>query len=89
MGQPFDLNPVAPLLGSVVEWFIETSRTSMLTFQIRPLRELSWEHLVAAPLLLDLLWPSFILTGWEQKRIEPGNTAFTPLDSFPILFRTV
>jgi membrane-bound metal-dependent hydrolase YbcI (DUF457 family) len=35
--------------------------------------------LIAAPLLLDLLWPFFLLTGWERVRIEPGNTAFTPL----------
>ena len=36
--------------------------------------------LMAAPLLLDLVWPFFLLTGWEQVRIDPGNTAFTPLD---------
>lgn len=35
--------------------------------------------LIAAPLLLDLLWPVFLLTGMERVRIEPGNTAFTPL----------
>jgi membrane-bound metal-dependent hydrolase YbcI (DUF457 family) len=35
--------------------------------------------LVAAPLLLDLLWPVFLLMGWERVNIEPGNTAFTPL----------
>jgi LexA-binding, inner membrane-associated putative hydrolase len=42
--------------------------------------------LIAAASLLDLLWPVFILLGWEQVRIEPGNTAFTPLDfiSYPI-----
>ena len=42
--------------------------------------------LMAAPNLLDLLWPIFLLLGWEQVRIEPGNTAFTPLDfvSYPI-----
>ena len=42
--------------------------------------------LIAAASLLDLLWPIFILLGWEQVRIEPGNTAFTPLDfiSYPI-----
>ena len=42
--------------------------------------------LVAAPQLLDLLWPWFLLLGWEHVRIEPGNTAFTPLafDSYPI-----
>lgn len=27
----------------------------------------------------DLLWPFFLLTGVEHVRIEPGNTAFTPL----------
>jgi hypothetical protein len=42
--------------------------------------------LLAAPNLLDLLWPVFLLLGWEQVRIDPGNTAFTPLDfvSYPI-----
>jgi hypothetical protein len=42
--------------------------------------------LMAAPILLDLLWPIFLLLGWEQVRIEPGNTAFTPLNfvSYPI-----
>ncbi len=36
--------------------------------------------LVAAPLFLDLLWPIFLLLGLESVRIDPGNTAFTPLD---------
>src|SRR5271165_4896708 len=36
--------------------------------------------LLAAPLFLDLLWPIFVLLGWEQVRIDPGNTAFTPLN---------
>jgi hypothetical protein len=36
--------------------------------------------LLAAPLLSDLLWPVFLLLGWEQVRIDPGNTRFTPLD---------
>jgi membrane-bound metal-dependent hydrolase YbcI (DUF457 family) len=35
--------------------------------------------LLTAALLPDLLWPVFLITGWEQVRIEPGNTAFTPL----------
>lgn len=41
--------------------------------------------LLAAPFLLDLLWPVFLLTGIESASIEPGNTAFTPLafDSYP------
>jgi len=41
--------------------------------------------LVAAPLLADVLWPVFLLLGWEQVRIDPGNTRFTPFDfiSYP------
>jgi membrane-bound metal-dependent hydrolase YbcI (DUF457 family) len=35
--------------------------------------------------LVDLLWPLFLLLGIERVRIDPGNTAFTPLDflSYP------
>ena len=36
--------------------------------------------LMAAPLFLDLLWPIFLIAGVESVRIDPGNTAFTPLD---------
>lgn len=36
--------------------------------------------LLAAPLLSDLLWPVFLLFGWEQVQIDPGNTRYTPLD---------
>jgi hypothetical protein len=41
--------------------------------------------LLGAPLFLDLVWPVFVLTGIERVRIDPGNTAFTPLafDSYP------
>ena len=41
--------------------------------------------LIAAPILLDLLWPIFLLLGWESVRIDPGNTKFTALDfvSYP------
>jgi hypothetical protein len=42
--------------------------------------------LLAAATFLDLLWPIFLLLGWERVRVAPGNTAFTPLDfvSYPI-----
>lgn len=36
--------------------------------------------LVAAAAFLDLVWPVLVLAGVEQVRIDPGNTAFTPLD---------
>src|SRR5215510_5990452 len=41
--------------------------------------------LAAAAFGLDLLWPLFLLLGLETVRIDPGNTAFTPLDfvSYP------
>jgi hypothetical protein len=34
---------------------------------------------------IDLLWPFFLILGWEKVSIEPGNTAFTPLNfiSYP------
>jgi len=31
---------------------------------------------------LDLLWPIFLLLGIEHVRIDPGHTAFTPLDFY-------
>lgn len=42
--------------------------------------------LVAAAFFPDLLWPVFLLLGWEEVRIDPGNTAVTPLDfvSYPL-----
>jgi LexA-binding, inner membrane-associated putative hydrolase len=42
----------------------------------------SMAALLAAPLFLDILWPVFLLLGWEQARIDPGNTRFTPLDLY-------
>jgi hypothetical protein len=51
--------------------------------RLAPHTSLGW--LMAAPILLDLVWPVFLVTGLEQVRIDPGNTAFTPLDfvSYP------
>jgi hypothetical protein len=34
----------------------------------------------AAVQFLDLLWPPLVLAGIERVRVDPGNTAFTPLD---------
>jgi hypothetical protein len=41
--------------------------------------------LLTAAQLADTLWPIFLAAGLEHVRIEPGNTAFTPLDfvSYP------
>jgi membrane-bound metal-dependent hydrolase YbcI (DUF457 family) len=35
--------------------------------------------LVVAVQLLDLLWPTLLMLGVERVRIDPGNTAVTPL----------
>jgi hypothetical protein len=32
--------------------------------------------------LLDLLWPLFLLLGWEHVRITPGYTRMNPLDFY-------
>lgn len=42
-----------------------------------PRASLGW--LFAAAQLPDLLWPVFLLLGWEEVRVAPGDTAFTPL----------
>lgn len=41
--------------------------------------------LFLAAQFIDLLWPFFLLLGIEQVEIDPGNTAFTPLNflSYP------
>jgi len=36
--------------------------------------------LFLASQFLDLLWPTFLLLGWERVRIQPGITKMTPLD---------
>ena len=46
---------------------------------------LSLAALFAAVALADIIWPFLLVLGIEQVRIDPGNTAFTPLDfvSYP------
>jgi len=38
--------------------------------------------LLAAPLFLDMLWPVFLLLGWEHARIAVGDTRYTPIDLY-------
>ena len=51
--------------------------------KVAPKVSLGW--LVLGAQLADLLWPIFLLLGWEKVRIDPGNTAVTPMDfiSYP------
>lgn len=41
--------------------------------------------LILASQLIDIIWPALVLTGIEKVSVDPGNTAFTPLDftSYP------
>ena len=38
--------------------------------------------LIAAALFADILWPLFLLFGWEHVRIAPGATRFSPMDFY-------
>jgi hypothetical protein len=38
--------------------------------------------LLVAPLLADILWPIFLLLGWEHVRIVPGITRVSSLDLY-------
>jgi hypothetical protein len=51
----------------------------------RLLPSVSLAMLLVAAQFADLLWPILVAAGVEQVRIDPGNTAFTPLDfvSYP------
>jgi hypothetical protein len=42
--------------------------------------------LMAAPILLDLLWPIFLLLGWEHVSVETSSNPFLRLafDSYPL-----
>jgi len=57
-----------------------------LGFAAKPaVPRVSLAMLILAALFADVLWPILVLAGVEQVRIDPGNTAFTPLEfvSYP------
>jgi membrane-bound metal-dependent hydrolase YbcI (DUF457 family) len=45
-----------------------------------PRTSLLW--LMIAPQVADILWPVFLLLGWEHVRIDPAATRFSPLDLY-------
>lgn len=51
----------------------------------RAVPRLSLAALFAGAQLADIIWPVLVAFGVERVRIDPGNTAFTPLDfvSYP------
>jgi hypothetical protein len=48
----------------------------------RAVPKVSLGTLFLAAQFVDLLWPLFLLCGLEHVRVDPGNTAFTPLDFY-------
>jgi membrane-bound metal-dependent hydrolase YbcI (DUF457 family) len=58
--------------------FIGHFAVALASKRVAPGASLGW--LIAACELVDLLWPVFLIAGWEEVRVDPGNTAFTPLD---------
>lgn len=48
----------------------------------KPAPRVSLGTLFFAAQFIDLLWPMLLLLGLEHVRIDPGNTAFTPLDFY-------
>ena len=60
--------------------FIGHNAVGFASKRLAPRTSLLW--LMAAPMLLDLLWPLFLVLGIEHVRIAPGNTKFTPLDFY-------
>ncbi|MEJ8836868.1 hypothetical protein [Ramlibacter sp. AN1133] len=63
--------------------FIGHAAVALAAKKLAP--EVSLGVLLAAATWLDLVWPILVLAGVEVVRIDPGNTAFTPLDfvSYP------
>jgi len=63
--------------------FIGHQAVAFATKRVAPRTSLG--VVMGAAIFLDLLWPVLVLEGIEKVRIEPGNTAFTPLafDSSP------
>ena len=64
--------------------FVGHFGVGLVAKRVAPQASLGW--LIAAPLLLDLLWPIFLLLGWEAVRIDEGATVVTPFEfvSYPI-----
>jgi hypothetical protein len=63
--------------------FIGHTAVALAAKKLAP--EVSLGLLLAAATWLDLVWPILVLLGVEVVRVDPGNTAFTPLDfvSYP------
>jgi hypothetical protein len=58
--------------------FIGHAAVALAAKPLLPRVNLAWP--LAAAFWVDMVWPVFLLLGVESVKIDPGNTAFTPLD---------
>jgi membrane-bound metal-dependent hydrolase YbcI (DUF457 family) len=58
--------------------FVGHNAVGFASKKAAPHASLGW--LMAAPMLLDLLWPVFLLLGIERVRVDPKATKFSPMD---------
>jgi membrane-bound metal-dependent hydrolase YbcI (DUF457 family) len=58
--------------------FIGHAAVALAAKPLLPRVNLAWP--LAAAFWVDMVWPVLLLFGVERVRIDPGNTAFTPLD---------
>lgn len=70
--------------GNLRTMFVGHFGVGLAAKKVAPKASLGW--LIAAPLLLDLLWPAFLLLGWETVQINAAATVVTPFDfvSYPL-----
>jgi len=60
--------------------FIGHFAVAFASRRVAPRTSLAW--LLAATQFADILWPIFLLLGWEHVRIDPTATRFSPLDLY-------
>ena len=58
--------------------FIGHNAIGFASKRLAPRTSLGW--LMAAPMLLDLIWPVLLLLGIEHVRVDPRATKFSPMD---------
>jgi hypothetical protein len=73
-------NRLVPSIERVRSMFIGHYAVALAAKKAAPKTSLGTLFLAAQ--FVDLLWPLLMLLGLEHARIDPGNTAFTPMDFY-------
>jgi membrane-bound metal-dependent hydrolase YbcI (DUF457 family) len=64
----------------MLSMFVGHNAVGFASKRVAPRTSLGW--LMAAPMLLDLLWPILLIAGVEHVRIKPGISAMNPMDFY-------